>query len=104
MASLGFKLSMKLRRCFYFSNNNYEHPYCVTQGQKLLNRSLFVDSNGIQSDNRINKKSHVSVKVNEGFRSIHIFLLHPAESSENTSICAKIRKYVPIDCLWRMFS
>ena len=28
---------------------------------------------------------------------------HPAESSENTSICAKIRKYVPIDCLWRMF-
>ena len=30
--------------------------------------------------------------------------LHPAESSENTSICAKIRKYVPIDCLWWMFS
>ena len=30
--------------------------------------------------------------------------LHPAESSENTSICAKIRKYVPIDCLWQMFS
>ena len=28
---------------------------------------------------------------------------HPAESSENTSI-AKIRKYVPIDCLWQMFS
>ena len=29
---------------------------------------------------------------------------HPAESSENTSICAKIRKYVPIDWLWWMFS
>ena len=31
-------------------------------------------------------------------------VVHPAESSENTSICAKIRKYIPIDCLWRMFS
>ena len=29
---------------------------------------------------------------------------HPAESSENTSICANIRKYVPINCLWWMFS
>ena len=30
---------------FYFINNNYKHPYCVTQGQRLLNRSVFVDSN-----------------------------------------------------------
>ena len=25
---------------------------------------------------------------------------HPAESSENTAICAKIRKYVLIECIW----
>ena len=29
---------------------------------------------------------------------------HPVESSENTSIYANIRKYIPIDCLWWMFS
>ena len=29
---------------------------------------------------------------------------HPAESSENTAICAKIRKYVLIECIWRKLS
>ena len=29
---------------------------------------------------------------------------HPAESSENTAICAKIRKYVLIECIWLKLS
>ena len=29
---------------------------------------------------------------------------HPAESSENTAICAKIRKYILIECIWQKLS
>ena len=49
--------------------------------------------------------SEQKIKIcNSSVMTTNVMLRHPAERSENTSICAKIRKYVPIDCLWQMFS
>ena len=53
----------------------------------------------------LDNSTWISVKEFAGLWSVvNVESSHPAESSENTSICANIRKYVPIDCLWWMFS
>ena len=46
----------------------------------------------------------VHLELLNDYLKCQYLISHPAESSENTAICAKIRKYILIECIWRKLS
>ena len=46
---------------------------------------------------------HLCMVTHKTFIHGHL-CMHPAESSENTAICGKIRKYIVIECIWQKLS